>query len=210
MPIHNVQQGECISSIAEQYGFFPETVWSDAANAELRSKRGHANALAPGDQLTIPEKRVKKVSVKTNAVHKFVRRGVPAMLRLNLEDQGKPLAGQPFELIVDGQSTTGTTSQSGEIQVPIPPSAKTGTLKVGSGDAQKTYNLKLGELDPQDTMTGAQARLRNLGYDCGAIDDQSGPKTEAALKAFQKSVGLEPTGELNATTQQKLQEVHDG
>jgi hypothetical protein len=46
MPIpHTVQNGECLSSIAFQYGFFVSTIWDDPDNAQLRGQRKDHNIL---------------------------------------------------------------------------------------------------------------------------------------------------------------------
>ena len=72
MPInHQVKQGDCISSIAFENGFFPDTIWNHPSNAELKKKREDPHVLLPGDMVFIPDKRPKEVSEPTNQVHKF-------------------------------------------------------------------------------------------------------------------------------------------
>lgn len=44
----------------------------------------------------------------------------------------------------------------------------------------------------------AQQALRELGYDPGPVDGIEGPRTRAALAAFQKDLEVEQTGELSA------------
>ena len=39
MPYHEVKQGDCMASIADEYGFFWKTIWHLAENSELRRKR---------------------------------------------------------------------------------------------------------------------------------------------------------------------------
>jgi peptidoglycan hydrolase-like protein with peptidoglycan-binding domain len=49
-----------------------------------------------------------------------------------------------------------------------------------------------------------QTALKQNGHDPGPIDGVSGPRTTAALKAYQKAQGLEPTGRLDEATRAKL------
>ena len=44
MPTYTVKQGDCISSIADQMGFFWDTVWNDPNNEQLRNRRKNPNA----------------------------------------------------------------------------------------------------------------------------------------------------------------------
>ena len=46
---------------------------------------------------------------------------------------------------------------------------------------------------------GAQRELNRLGYDVGPVDGAFGPRSRAALTAFQQAEGLSPDGELNDT-----------
>lgn len=84
MPEHTVEQGECISSIADGYGFFWETVWQHSDNTDLRVKRGDPNVLMPGDVVAIPEKEEKQEDGATEKRHCFRRKGVPAKLILRI------------------------------------------------------------------------------------------------------------------------------
>ena len=72
------------------------------------------------------------------------------------------------------------------------------------------WSLALGALDPMETVTGVQARLNNLGFCCGKVDNVVGPRTRAALRAFQSSENLEVTGEVDDATRSKLLAAHDG
>lgn len=73
---------------------------------------------------------------------------------------------------------------------------------------------KMGEMDKKPE-TGAvaagrtdyrevQEALKAKGNDPGAIDGRMGPKTRAALKAFQETNGLKATGQLDNETAEKL------
>jgi spore coat assembly protein SafA len=58
--------------------------------------------------------------------------------------------------------------------------------------------LKLGDRGP--FVVNLQARLKSLGFDPGPIDGIFGPRTEAAVKSYQQSRGLPPTGIVDEMT----------
>lgn len=49
-------------------------------------------------------------------------------------------------------------------------------------------------------LIAAQAALLRMGHYTGAVDGIGGPKTTAAVRAFQEAAGLPPTGSLDADT----------
>ncbi len=53
-------------------------------------------------------------------------------------------------------------------------------------------------------MIALQAALASAAFSPGSIDGIMGPKTRAALQAFQQKCGLPATGELDAATESKL------
>src|SRR5882672_4594727 len=98
MPNHPVQQGECIASIAAKYGFADWHLLWDAQPEEFRKKRPNPNALAPGDEVVIPERTPKRFTVATNAAHVFKVTLPPTRLRVRLhDDAGKALSGLKYE-----------------------------------------------------------------------------------------------------------------
>jgi peptidoglycan hydrolase-like protein with peptidoglycan-binding domain len=56
----------------------------------------------------------------------------------------------------------------------------------------------------REHVKAAQQALKEKGYDPGTIDGVMGPKTQAALKDFQKAQGLQETGRLDGETMAKL------
>lgn len=81
-----VQEGDCILSLAARCGHFWKTIWDHPANTELRQARGDPAILLPGDKLTIPPLRLREESKSTDQKHRFVRKGVPLMLRLRFTE----------------------------------------------------------------------------------------------------------------------------
>jgi peptidoglycan hydrolase-like protein with peptidoglycan-binding domain len=55
-----------------------------------------------------------------------------------------------------------------------------------------------------ETIKAVQGALRDHGYEPGPIDGVAGPRTEAALRAFQVARGLEETGRIDFATMGKL------
>lgn len=205
---HVVQAGDSVLSLAEEHGLFAATIWDDPANSELKKKRSNMNVLMPDeDVVVIPDKRERVESRETGALYKFRRKGIPALLRMQIRQYGQPQANVAFTLTVDGQEQTGTTDDQGMIEVYVSALAKEGELVLGENEVM--LELQFGHMDPVKEITGVQKRLYNLGYYQGEADGELGEETAAALRAFQESAGLEVTGEADDATREKLREAHD-
>jgi hypothetical protein len=206
--VHVVRPGECLSSIAKQHGFRDyRIVYDHPDNASLKAKRRNPNILHPGDEVVIPDKELKEVPVATTALHRFVVKSHAKVLRLRLLAHGhEPVADQPFELEVDHRVIRGRTDGQGGVEQPLPIGVREGLLRV----AGRTLRLRLGALNPlRDTadegVTGAQARLHNLGFDAGASDGIAGVRTRAALGILQAEERLPITAQLDAATVSALE-----
>ncbi|WP_165373822.1 MULTISPECIES: peptidoglycan-binding protein [Sorangium] len=212
MPIsHRVEEGEGTTSISEKYGFFDRTVWSHPDNAGLRARRRDMNALLPGDELVIPDKRIKEVSCATGASHRFKRKGIPAKYRVRLVSCGKPLADLPYELVIDGGlKITGRSDAQGVVKSYVPAGARRGVLRVDrSPRPLLVIGISFGRVGPIEEVSGVQNRLNNLGYDCGEPDGQFNDRTRAALRLFQRREDLTETGEIDDATRERIATLHD-
>lgn len=208
MPInYTVVQGDSIIRLADQHGLFSDTIWNDPANAALKSKRKDMNELVPGDVVVIPDKRPKRIEIATNSKHRFRRKGIPALYRLQLFDVEEPRANQSFTLTVDGNVVEGNTDANGMLQVHVPATAKAGELIIGPDKFQLLIDF--GHLDPITEISGIQKRLNNLGYHCGDPDGTLNDATQDALADFQYRFGLDDTGQPDQATLDKLEEVYD-
>jgi N-acetylmuramoyl-L-alanine amidase len=203
---YEVQPGDCLSSIAFEHGFFWKTLWNLGDNAELKRVRKNPDILLPGDQLTVPPIRVKKITGGTNKRHRLQLKGVPAKLRLRFLESGEPLDDEPYVLRIDGEERSGTLDEQGRLEECILPNARIAEIRLG--DSDEWIQIPLGTVDPIDEISGVQCRLRNLGFSPGPIDGIFGAKTSAAIRHFQKANDLELTGEPDALTRAKLVEVH--
>lgn len=63
-------------------------------------------------------------------------------------------------------------------------------------DAWVGKGVKTASIDMKKALRNIQAILNNNGFDAGKPDGEMGKKTIAAIRAFQKSLGQEPTGEI--------------
>jgi N-acetylmuramoyl-L-alanine amidase len=158
--------------------------------------------------LAVPPIEPKSEPGQTEMRHRFVRKGQPAELRLRVLDRGQPLANQPFTLIVDNRERVGTTDAEGKLSCPIPADARRGTLRVGSGERVVEYALNLGHLDPGGSISGAQGRLKNLGFYRGAITGRTNREFEDAVRRFQRRRNLRVTGEIDESTRRAIAEQH--
>jgi hypothetical protein len=211
MKTHIVQPGECMASIAAQYGLADAMhLYQHPSNAGLRSVRAKPDILHPGDRVTIPDLKLKHVTVPVDATHRFVMRRPKKKVQIKLlRSDGQAFATGPFELRFNDSCVTGTIAGDGLLQATIPVDVFEAELVIGKW----TRKILIGHLNPMQSapdggVSGAQARLSNLGYDAGAADGVLGPKSRNALWHFQSDNGLEAIGELNSDTISALELAH--
>lgn len=189
MSYHVVKPGECLTSIARRYGFRGhEALYDHAANKVLRAARPDPNILHPGDRVFIPDRNERQEQCATGRVHEFTLHLPKRILRLAVEDlAGERLRDASYELTIEDVVYEGVTDGDGVVTREVPMHAEAGSLRVG----EHVWPIRLGHLNPMESapdqgVSGVQARLRNLGYDVGAIDNHLGPRTREAIRAFQR------------------------
>lgn len=208
MPLRRVTQGECLASMAHDSGFADyKTIYDHPENARLKELRPNPNILSPGDPVYIPNKRDENQSRSTGRRHTFAKAGSGVWVRLVVKfGDDQPIANEPYVLVVGGNTIRGMTDYLGGIDHEVYAEARRGMLVFPS--LRLGMHLRIGFLDPVDQLTGVRARLNNLGFSCGEADGDLDDRTEAAIRAFQRHAGLEPTGELDATTRGRLVSLH--
>ena len=72
---YEIQEGDCVSSVAFSHGFFWETLWNHGNNSELKSRRKDPNILQAGDILHIPELTPRDESAASEKKHRFKLKG---------------------------------------------------------------------------------------------------------------------------------------
>lgn len=205
------KHGDCITSIADEHGFFWGTVWEHEKNKELREKRKDPNTLVEGDIVFIPEKRKKQEEIETGKTHTFNKKGVPALFRVQLLENEEFLADLDFELNVKSKSGNethhGTTTAEGIVEAWIPTNAISAMLYVGP--ERDEYSLDFGVLPPIDEIAGIQVRLQNLGFFESELTAQVDEATAEAISAFQQRFNLTVSGEPDQELKDMLLSVHD-
>src|SRR5262245_6737879 len=73
-----------------------------------------------------------------------------------------------------------------------------------AGEASPSAGPATSALSPADDIAGAQQRLKDRGYYAGPIDGVMGPRTAAALRAYQRDHGLRATGQVDSQTASAL------
>jgi hypothetical protein len=211
MPVTRaLRPGDSLSSIAVDHGLPPGKIWDYPRNAELKAQRGDPNVLAPGDILFVPDRVLRTETVATGARHVFRRRGVPAKVHLRLVENGAPLSLLPYTLEVSGTSKQGQTDADGFVDEWVAPHTRLVRLSFEYDGVVRRYDVLLARLEPIETTAGVQARLNNLGFDCGPIDGELNAATVAALRWFQEYIGHTPAdGELDDATRQALVTLAD-
>ena len=195
---YTAEEDDCILSIAVQHGFYWETIWEHANNLSLRQLRKEANVLLEGDQIFIPGKQLRQEIGPTDQRHRFVRMGIPILLRMRFLDGGEPRSSLHYVLSVDGHILQGQTDKDGILEERVPATAKKAFLRFGSDESAEAYEVRLGRIDPPNELSGTRQRLQSLGFDCGV-----GKKEEisSALRSFQATQNLGDTGKLDEIRQ---------
>ncbi len=197
---------DSILSIAKANGFWWSTIWNHPNNAQLKALRKTPEVLQEGDKVYVPKPEPKKESKPNEARHKFKLKGEQAKFKIRLMMMDDARANEDYTLVIDGTIKTGKTDGNGMIECDIPNDARGGVLKLQGG--KEEYPITIGRLDPVDSPAGVRQRLASLGYapesDPSPVDEM--PKE--TLKAFQEKYQLTASGDYDAATRAKLQELH--
>ena len=204
---HTIEQGECLFGIASRLGMDWRAIWEHENNRALRDERSDPNVLNPGDELFVPELDGKQVGCESGQRHRFRRVGLPYRVRLRILRDGEPRVGVHWVLTIDGSRQEGDTDEDGFLEATTQRPVDNAELQLVEGDDEEHYQIGLAHLDPVQEVSGAQQRLRNLGYACDASGELD-ETTEAAIAAFRSARGLDEAGGLDDEVRDALREAH--
>ena len=127
----------------------------------------------------------------------------PKIFQLQLRDYNQtPLVGCPVSLTLNGKRHESATDGLGLTRLRVC-SQSEGLLEAKG----HKYQLKFVDSLSSD-VADAQSMLNALGFNAGLLDGNLGRRTEDALKDFQRAHGLEPKGQLDQPTSDKLRSEH--
>lgn len=212
---YTVKQGDYLAKIAAQFGFANiMTIWDDPQNATIKRLRKNPNVLFPGDQVFIPDKKTKQESGATDQKHRFVLKSLRLVLRLVLEDAyNESISNAQCELTVEGETFNLVSDKTGQIELEIPAKAQKATLVIKDPKTpinDEVVTIQIGHLDPVEQVSGQKARLNNLGYFAGSMNQEDEDLFHSAVEEFQcERMGTAAVdGKCGQDTQKKLLEIH--
>ena len=208
MPLHKVQSGEWMGSIAADAGFKAwRWIWNLGQNANLRSLRD-PNLLSPGDMVFLPKVEPKEVARSTDSPHTFAVRHDEDKLILRFNGVAtyiRHFGKIDYKLTVAGKEHTGSvSSESDQVEVPLPIGTKEATLEMGG----ITRTLMVGALHRIERLSGMQARLNNQGFFDGPVDNSNGPLTKQGATGFQEYYNLKVDGIIGPQTRGQMKKVY--
>jgi hypothetical protein len=212
MPNHTIAAGECLTTVAKTYGLPWAKIWEHGSNAALRSKRKDPNILHPGDKLFVPDKDQQPQSCASGSKHVFKLLAGASSMRVHLrvrDPQGElqDISSQAFVAEFDrGSPVPGQTDGSGLVNVPIPIGATSAKIIIEALAIE--IPVDLGHIDPLDKVSGAQGRLKALGYPVGPVDGIVGDLTRNATRAFQTDHTLTIDGIIGPQTRAALKDTY--
>ena len=174
MPVtHTVKSGECLISIASQYGFSDwKKIYEHEDNEQLRTRRPNPNILLVGDEVIIPDVKTKSEPVEPDTVNTFVVKGVKQNIKLKLVEhiRGEPLKNCDYELTYSDNKSgndkvkEGVLDSEGKLCVKVPSHITNASLTVKAHDTEYVWELSIGSPNPPETKSSVAQQLMNTGY----------------------------------------------
>ncbi len=161
-----IKQGDYLAALAATFGFDPDAVWNDPANADLQKLRKDPNILWPTDILYIPDQIDREPATQSltpGTTNNFT--SDPPTITLTVKfvgPDGSPYASKAYTVQELANLTGLQTDASGVATFQAPVTLKRATLSFT--DAGQSCSIAIGGLDPVNTLSGIFQRLQNLGY----------------------------------------------
>ena len=199
-----VQQGDHLRKIAFRFDVPADTLWKDPKNSPVAQLRGSGDLLAPGDLLFVPKKRPPGVQIVAGATNRY-QADIPTIrIHVAVVRTEGPLANEPFQAVAgdaERSFATGHTSADGGVILDVPIHVRAIELRLPR--AGIVLPVRIGDLDPLSERQGVVQRLQKLALlPAGPADDAA---LASALRAYQRTRGLDLTGVATSATRDSLE-----
>lgn len=214
---HVVKPGETLSSIALKYGFKSiDAIYNHAENEDFRERRSNPDVIYEGDSIFIPDMSPAKFSIEVNRTNRFTVSLPKEILSMHLvfeDDVDQQGANIEAVLIIDDIEYPAKSDGDALVQWKIPrTNTRKGLVKLflesDKTEATHVFEVLLGDLNPVSENTGIQARLNNLGFNCGKVDNNIKEKSISAIKKFQEANNLTVDGVPGPKTLKALEDKY--
>jgi len=187
MPKHTLKYDECINTLANEYGVTPDAIINHPENSELLKNRQILACLAPGDELTIPDAKLKELVVSDTNYLTVEDNTYLLPIRL-LDQQVNPVPGIEIRCacVELENHLTSTTNGEGIATFEIPENCRDGLLAY-QWEGKIIYRpFKAGTLLPPEQEQGMQQRLCNLHQAPFVLNSngKNAPNVHAHIEAF--------------------------
>jgi hypothetical protein len=208
VPWRKVKKGEWIGGIVAKAGHKSwKEVWNHSRNARLRKKRD-PNLLVKGDFLYIPKVESKEESESSDTRYRHKVEREQDELILCFKEVGayiKLFGAIAYKIKVGKNELEGEIKSEGQkVKIPLGLAVEEGALWIEGVE----YKLDIGGLDPVWRLSGVQARINNLGWDTGKVDNIMGPLTRRGVRDFEAYYKIKVDGKVDSTTRNKVKEVY--
>jgi hypothetical protein len=191
---YSVKTGDTLISVAFSEGFRTwETIWNHPQNQALRETRPDPSLLYAGDELYIPDKTPKSISIKTfdsssdqNQKYTFQVKSLKIYLSLTLEDEnGDAYRNKQYQISGNSQISKalikGQTDAKGFFSAALPPDTTIAELTLWKSDTDTAqtaiWQFSFGAvLPPDDNLNTNNVSTNNV--DANTVGDISDDATE--------------------------------
>lgn len=169
-----LNSGDNISTLAEESGLLPETIWNDPANKSLKNKKKSQDAIGKGDTVTLREIEPKKFAAPTGKSSRFkVKLNRGFTLRLDLGAAQSDEIDEEYTL----KATDGSYSETRSSRDDLIPDDDFLDIHFSGLDPRKTYSLEV-----DDGSNGGVYKL----FEDVAFDDLFGLAEEKGVEPTSK------------------------
>jgi hypothetical protein len=199
---HVVMMGECLSTIAHDYGHTDwRLVWEFSDNAALRERRPSPHVLRPGDVVMVPGLQIAELACSTNSSHRIEVEPQLLELKVTLADHlGRPFKAQPYQLWCEqceGEPhERGTTDGAGLVEKNVPRGTRSVLVLLEKQGLMFSFQLSAVPQLPDSCealtrheVAAVQARLNALGVGAGPVTGTWTATTERALQTLRRARG---------------------